>query len=275
MNSTTILRDIPFATDRHPRLSGDLYLPAQLEKAPVALVIHGGGWMNSDKSSLAPVCHLLAQHGIAAFTVNYRRIVEAPWPACMEDCVSAFDFLRDPTFLAAHGLQSDSLLVVGASAGGHLALMTALSRPAGQVSAILAIAPPTTLEVNAACCDSYLFTPAFFATFFGNTALPTADQLWSASPLSLVNHDSPPLWIVQSRNDLLVPPQHAEDLMRAYEHHHRPVSCHYFDGPDTVHGLWIDNTATDRTLTSQAHAALTSALTELKGAPPPYPRSRE
>lgn len=263
MTTLEVYDNIPFATTRHERLVGDLYLPAKRVGAPVALVIHGGGWMNSDKSTLAPVCRLLAQHGIAAFTVNYRRLVEAPWPACFEDCVSAFDFLRNPEFLSNYELRPESMLVVGASAGGHLALMTALSRPAGQVAGILAIAPPTHLEVNAPCCDNYLFTPPFFSTFFGISTLPSADMLRAASPLSLVRNDSPPVWLVHSRNDLLVPPQHAEALILAYGRHHRRISCHYFDGPDTVHGLWIDNNAPNRTLTPQAHDALVSAITEI------------
>ena len=264
MTTLEVHSDIPFATARHERLVGDLYLPAQRDGAAVALVIHGGGWMNSDKSTLAPVCRLLAQHGIAAFSVNYRRIVEAPWPACLEDCVSAFDFLRNPDFLATYGLHAQSPFVVGASAGGHLALMTALSRPAGQVSGILAVAPPTWLEVNASCCDSYLFTPPFFATFFGTGTLPNAETLRTASPLSLVDTNSPPLWLVHSRNDLLVPPRHSEELSVAYHERQRSVSCHYFDGPDTVHGLWLDNNAPDRILTPAAQAALTEAIVAMR-----------
>ncbi len=264
MTTLEVHSDIPFATARHERLVGDLYLPPKRDGAPVALVIHGGGWMTSDKSTLAPICRLLTQHDIAAFTVNYRRIVEAPWPACLEDCVSAFDFLRNPDFLARYGLRAQSLFVVGASAGGHLALMTALSRPPGQVAGILAVAPPTWLEVNTPCCDSYLFTPPFFATFFGTTTPPDAQTLYAASPLSLVDAKSPPLWLVHSRNDLLVPPRHSEALSRVYQEHQRPVRCHDFDGPDTVHGLWIDNNAPDRVLTPPAQAALTEAIVAMR-----------
>lgn len=262
----SLLADLPFATHRHERLHGDLYLPAQRNGAPVALVIHGGGWMNSDKSSLAPVCRLLARHGVAAFSVNYRRLPEAPWPACVEDTNAAFDFLHDPTFLAQHGLRAESLLVVGASAGAHLALMTALSRPAGQVRAILTIAPPVRVEPGIDCCLPFLFTPEFFTLFFGSTASPTRAQLDAISPLSLVHADSPPLWMVQSRNDQLVTPWHAEELKKAYDHHHRPVRLHTFNGPDIVHGLWMNNDAPERVLTTAANVAIETAVAEMLAA---------
>jgi len=255
--------DIPYAIEIHPRLTGDLYLPAQRAGAPVALVIHGGGWTSSDKSSLSPVCEALVAAGVAVFAINYRRLTEAPWPACREDCESAFELLRRPSFLSPYGLKADKVIVVGASAGGHLALMTALARPAGEVEAVLAIAPPTRLDHKAKSCDPYLLKPAFFEQFFGPCVPVTAAALAAASPLGLVGPDSPPLWLIHSRQDQLVPPQHSEDLAQAYCEHKRPVRLHFFEGTDTVHGLWVDNEAPQREFTPPFHAALTETITEL------------
>ena len=260
-NLMRLITDIPYATEVHARLNGDLYLPEPVTPhTPIALVIHGGGWSNSDKTSLAPVCELLTQNGIAALSVNYRRLPEAPWPACFEDCVTAFDALRDPAFIATYGLHPQPLFVVGASAGGHLALMTALTRPVGQVAAILAIAPPVSLRVNAPSCDTYLFTPAFFEAFFGHDRPVNDTQLREVSPLSYVGQESPPLWLVHSRNDMLVPPLHSRELADAYRAFGRPVSEHEFDGTDHVHGLWRDNNAVHRQMTPECATALTTAV---------------
>lgn len=262
----TLIADIPFATQRHERLVGDFFLPENLENARVALVIHGGGWMASDKTSLAPVARGLAEQGIAAFSINYRRITEAPWPACLEDCLTGLDRLMEPSFLSEYGLKADRVMVVGASAGGHLALMAGLSRP-GKVSAIIAIAPPTRMEVGGKTSDSYLFSSAFFGRFFGTSRAPGPASLSDAAPFRLVGEGSPPLWLVHSRKDELVPPFHSEAIAEEYRHHGRQVRIVWFNGTDSLHGLWKNPTASERVMSSEFAEAFGAVLFQIKTAP--------
>ena len=230
---------------------------------PVALVIHGGGWINSDKSSLSPVSEVLARAGFAVFSINYRRLTEAPWPACREDCQTAFQKLRSGELLDGYGVEPSRFVIAGASAGGHLALMTALSQPAGQVDASLVIAPPASLEVNMATSDRFLFSAEFYEMFFGHAQPVTKEEMAAASPLSLVTEASPPLWLVHSRNDLLVPPEQSEKLVAAYRKNGRSVREYWFDGPDADHGLWRDNAAPVREMTPAFEAGLSAAVSGL------------
>jgi acetyl esterase/lipase len=260
----TEVANVPYAVERHPRLVGDLYLPEPRLDSPAVLLIHGGSWTSLDKSSLARISELMANLGFVVYSINYRRLPEAPWPACYDDCVSAFERLRAPAFQARYGFRARQLVVAGASAGGHLALMTGLSRPRGEVAAILSFAGPAFLAVNAETSDPALFTPAFFDRFFGSRGAVTPAALAAASPLNLVVRGSPPLWLIQSRNDRLVPPLHAEELVRRYVGAADDVHAHFFDGLDSVHGLWADNAAPQRVLAPAAKAGLEESLSEIR-----------
>ena len=70
---------------------------------PGIVVIHGGGWIEGDKSSFSTengdvpgnIQHF-AKLGFVAVTVNYRLAGEAPFPAALEDCQAAVRWLRGP-----------------------------------------------------------------------------------------------------------------------------------------------------------------------------------
>ena len=93
------------------------------------LLIHGGGWNALTKESLEPIARLAVSESRAVFSINYRLLDHAPWPACGSNCASAARFVLAGS-LAPHDLPRAhlrKLLVVGASAGGHLAMMTGLA----------------------------------------------------------------------------------------------------------------------------------------------------
>ncbi len=104
----------------------DLYLPRKPCPAVVCL-LHGGFWkMPYGREQMHDVARDLASCGLAVWNVGYRRVGSGNpgWPATMEDVASGIDHLAR---LAADGidLDLDRVVVVGHSAGGHLALWSA------------------------------------------------------------------------------------------------------------------------------------------------------
>lgn len=62
---------------------------------PLAIYIHGGGFVNGDKRSInVQTLNELLRSGISVAAVNYRLIQHAPLPAAHEDCVQAIQFIR-------------------------------------------------------------------------------------------------------------------------------------------------------------------------------------
>jgi acetyl esterase/lipase len=142
----------------------DLALPGRLDlplpgkrpgPSPVIVVIHGGGWLEGDKSSFASDKFGVpgnivdfARLGFAAATINYRMSREAPYPAALDDCRAAIRWLR--AHASEYQFDAGRIGAYGNSAGGHLALLLALADdPADRGKAI-----DQSSHVQAAASDS-------------------------------------------------------------------------------------------------------------------------
>ena len=53
-------------------LAGDLYLPKGLDKAPVVVAAHGGGWQAGSRTAYRYWGPFLARAGFAVFSIDYR-----------------------------------------------------------------------------------------------------------------------------------------------------------------------------------------------------------
>lgn len=210
--------------------------PPRARSNLAALVIHGGGWNAMDKSSLHPLAALVAKCGLSAWCPNYRLVDAAPWPACGDDCLAAARFiLNGAAGTAGHVKKPASLILAGASAGAHLALMTGLRLPPGTVRGILAIAGP--VDIEALLTDPNGALKLKPETFFGTRAISSA--MWNAaSPLSLLAPGAPELFCIHSRNDRLVPPSHSVAIRHAARAVGVTCEVAWFDGRDDAHGCW-------------------------------------
>jgi acetyl esterase/lipase len=140
----------PSSTIRYGELPdhvADVWLPAAVGRdgAPpdLVLVIHGGFWRSGYGRSIAgPMCAALAEQGYVAAAIEYRRTgakgAEAGgWPMTADDVRLAVESL--PSLVGtATGVTANRTLLVGHSAGGHLALwagsQATVARLAGVVS---------------------------------------------------------------------------------------------------------------------------------------------
>lgn len=109
---------------------GELRLPAGAGPHPVAVLIHGGCFKAAYATAqyMAQMGDALKAKGIATWNVEYRRLGQqgGGWPETYLDVGRAVDHLR--TLAAKHPLDLGRVVLVGHSAGGHLALWTA-ARP--------------------------------------------------------------------------------------------------------------------------------------------------
>ncbi len=110
----------------HRSQRADLHLPPTPGPHPVAVVIHGGSWRQRyGKIVTRPLAVDLVRHGWAAWNIEYRRVgpggAGGGWPATFEDVADAIDRLAD----VDAALSLERAVVVGHSAGGHLALWAA------------------------------------------------------------------------------------------------------------------------------------------------------
>ncbi len=111
------------------RLKARLYRSADTGRT--ILFFHGGGWMvGSIETHDGPVRALANAARANVLSVEYRKAPEAPFPAALEDAEAALIWLRANA--AAHGLDADSLILAGDSAGASIgAALAILARDLG------------------------------------------------------------------------------------------------------------------------------------------------
>lgn len=107
---------------------GELWLPAGEGPFPVVLLIHGGCWRADLPGTelLAFAAEDLKKQGFAVWNIEYRRVGHpaAGYPGTFQDVALAADYLT--TLGQQYPLDLSRIIASGHSAGGHLALWTAL-----------------------------------------------------------------------------------------------------------------------------------------------------
>jgi len=215
-------------------LEADVFLPPLEEKnRPAVLFIHGGGWIEGDRSQLRGYGILLARLGFVCMCNSYRLSNESIWPAQIQDVNCAIRYLRaNATDL---GLDPDRIGVSGNSAGGHLSLMAAATNydqifegeggsneVSSKIKAVCAIYPPTTirqLEMSNPLENAFLM-------LMGKEA--KKEDYDKASPLNYVTEDYPPCMLIHGSTDSVV---RLKDSTKFYEkliEFNRPASLHIF-----------------------------------------------
>lgn len=98
----------------------DLYMPSvKKEKYPVVIFVHGGGFIQSDKSHhLSGILNIL-QDGYAVVSVNYRLNNEMIYPENLQDCIDALTFLGENS--KKFNLDNRKIILWGETHGGFLA----------------------------------------------------------------------------------------------------------------------------------------------------------
>jgi acetyl esterase/lipase len=129
-DSHDILSDPPpspararLAYGSEPLQFGDLRAPPAGGAHPLAIVVHGGFWKaNFNLIHTGHLCNALCERGFVTWNVEYRRVGDpgGGWPGSFEDVLAAVRFAR-----RLANADSGRIVLVGHSAGGHLALLVA------------------------------------------------------------------------------------------------------------------------------------------------------
>ncbi len=103
-------------------LGADIRIPQGAGPFPVVVLVHGGGWVGGDPSSMTDLAIYLTDNGIITVNTPYELAVEeASFPAAVDDVACAV------RLAAALPDSNGSVTVLGHSAGAHLSALVALT----------------------------------------------------------------------------------------------------------------------------------------------------
>jgi len=221
MFQAVIQADLEYATVGGTSLRLDLYTPSGAAGAlPTLLYLHGGAWALGDKSDAAVERLVpLVAHGFAVASANYRLVPSVTYPSPVHDVKAAVRWLRANA--AEYGLDPDRIALGGASAGGHLASLAALTTgdavlegDVGQhlgvssaVGAVVAYFPGSDLLLSGGRneLETRILPPPPTAALLGLQRIDDDPELVrSASPRYRVHPGAPPHLVLHGDRDTMV-----------------------------------------------------------------------
>lgn len=191
---------------------GELRLPASRNKPPLVIIIHGGCWVSSyaDYHFMDTFAAAITDLGYASWNIEYRALgTGGEWPVIFLDVGRALDFARG---FDSYGVDTSKVVVIGHSAGGHLALWAASRHklpgdsaiyvdnplPLRGVISLAGIADVTANNACGALADRVIGLP----TAIHSAALSA--RLQQTSPEQMLPTGVPSL-IISGSNDGIVP----------------------------------------------------------------------
>ncbi len=239
----------------------DLYLaPKEKGLSPVVINIHGGGWNHGVKESQTGFSTFF-KAGFAVANIEYRLTGQATAPAAVEDTRCALIYLiKNAKEL---NIDVNKIVIMGGSAGGHLALMGGLL---GNDHRFDGNCPGVENIKVAAIIDKYGITDVWDWGFGKNLTSKSArnwlgekanDQSFAASvsPITYVTKESPPVFIVHGDADPTVPYQQSVDLHKKLKE--AGVKTEFITVPGGLHGKF------EKTVNSDLNKAIIKFIMEV------------
>ena len=206
-----------------------------------------GDGSRATKEGFAPIAGALAERGFVAVSIEYRPSDEASFPAAVHDTKAAVRWLRANA--SAYDLDSERIGAIGGSAGGHLAVylgvtagIESLEGEGGsaamdsRVEAVVAMGAPADLAVLREM-------PA--AQHFVGVPLEADPDRWRfASPVTHIDAGDPPLLLLHSEADPVVPVEEALTYARRCGEVGVPVEMVLYPGaphPFWAYSDWFDD----------------------------------
>jgi acetyl esterase/lipase len=191
--------------------------PATADGAPVIVYLHAGGWVAGARTDLPAIVAAQLARGWAVVSVDYALAPEHRFPEPVRDADLAVRWVR--RHATALALRADTIVAIGASAGGHIASWLAANPdahrspdaeladvPSGVDAAVLLVAPVVMSDLVA---HEDTFAPAILAAYLGcpeeRGDRCTQEQLAEADPTRALGADPAPIYVLHGGLDTMFP----------------------------------------------------------------------
>lgn len=171
---------------------------SQDDRRPCFVTIHGGGWAGGEPRRMYPLADHYAKLGLVGISVEYRLLRQDPMNTvfdCVKDGRSAIRYIR--SHAQEFGIDTDKIIVNGASAGGHVAVSTALFDDVNDAA--------DNIEVSCSPNAMVLFYPVIDTSKDGYGNAKIGERWQELSPVHNVRADLPPTLLFHGTGDTVTP----------------------------------------------------------------------
>jgi len=222
------------AGDYLPGRGAEVYLPRAAGTATVVVLVPGGAWRRSNRKGLTPLARSLAADGLVAVNASYRASSQGGrFPGMVADVVCAIDYAVYRARRA--GIAPSRVVVLGHSAGAHLAALAALAPDRFRDGCPYPPARADTLVGLAGAYDVAKL-PALAGALFGVPPAKAPARWRAGNPLTWVSASDtgrrPDLRVllVHGTADTVVPPAQTTGFAAALEGAGIPVDVRLLAG---------------------------------------------
>lgn len=246
----------------------DVYSPSNVEvnkTNPAIVFFFGGGWTSRNFDQFKPHAEYFSQRGLVCFVVDYRtKNVNGTTPfEALKDAKSAMRYIR--SHAEDFGINPDSIVASGGSAGGHLAAACAFVEKYNETSDDLSVSCKPQALV--------LFNPVIDNGPEGYGYSTIKEAYVDFSPLHNVSAPAPPNLFMIGTSDDLIPLATVVKYRNAIQNAGARCDVILFQGQE--HGFFnYNNTDNYKKTVFDADTFLIS-LGYLKGEPNIYVKSNE
>lgn len=184
----------------------DVYLPANrsAQSTKSLILIHGGGWTSGSKAEFSTYIDSFKTRlpDYAIFNLNYRLADGGNlFPTQENDVKAAVDFIAAKA--ESYQVNPDKFVLLGVSAGAHLALLQAYKNPSPQIKAVVDYFGPTDL-LTMYQKPWHPLVPMALQLITGTTPAQNKTLYTASSPVEFVSPASPPTLILHGAKDEVV-----------------------------------------------------------------------
>jgi acetyl esterase/lipase len=199
----------------------DIYPPINKDKKnPVLVYFHYGYWKGMGRTGILnlskPLLYYLNEQGFYVISVDGRQLPKGKFPNNVKDCKDAIRWIYKNS--ESYGFDTKNIGVLGASSGGHLALLTAFSDNNSYIGDNELASYPS--KVNYAVVYG---TPTYFSKesesnpyvkeYLGEYAKNRLNYI-KASPIHYMNKKSIPILLIHGTKDTYVPFEHSQKILK-------------------------------------------------------------
>ncbi len=221
LNATESVRQFTtevFKNNGKAELKMDVYRPLGnvVGNGAGIIVVHGGSWSGGVRNDFPQWNQWFADNGLTVFDIDYS-LAQPNYSSAINDVKSAVVEIKKRS--AEFNISPDKIILLGRSAGGHLALITAYSAANSDesVAAVISFYAPTDLlwDYDNLSNEYVIDGRGTLSNFLGGSPYQSDEirkRYLFASPIENVSAETPPTLLIHGGKDQLVLPENMNRL---------------------------------------------------------------